>query len=49
MPHEFSRDQLNEFCFKQGLCAGRSFLSKWKRAKLIHQPDPKQDIYVKNY
>lgn len=40
---------LNETCAKQGLCAGRSFLSKWRKVKLIHQPDPNQDVFVKNY
>ena len=49
MPHQFTRDMLNETCAKQGLCAGRSFLSKWRKAKLIHQPDPNQDVFVKNY
>lgn len=49
MPHQFTRDQLNETCAKQGLCAGRSFLSKWRKAKLIYQPDPNQDVFVKNY
>lgn len=49
MPERFSRDQLNEFCVKQGLSPGRTFLHKWKKAKLIYQPDPNEEIYVKNY
>lgn len=49
MPERFSRDQLNEMCVKQGLSPGRTFLHKWKKAKLIHQPDPNEEIYVKNY
>lgn len=49
MPHQFTRDMLNEMCTKQGLCAGRSFLSKWRKARLIHQPDPDQDVFVKTY
>lgn len=46
-PDEFSYDQLKELCVKLGLAPGRSFLSKWKRAKLITQPDPKVKRYVK--
>lgn len=49
MPSRFSRDQLNEQCIKQGLSPGRTFLHKWKKARLIHQPDPREEIYVKNY
>ena len=49
MPHQFTRDMLNEMCARQGLCTGRSFLSKWRKAKLIQQPDPAQDVFVKNY
>lgn len=49
MPERFSRDQLNETCAKQGLSPGRTFLHKWKKAKLIYQPDPNEEIYVKNY
>lgn len=46
-PDEFTYDQLKELCLKLGLAPGRSFLSKWKKAKLIHQPDPKVKRYVK--
>lgn len=49
MPERFSRDQLNELCIKQGLSPGRTFLHKWKKAKLISQPDPKEEVFVKNY
>ncbi len=49
MPHQFSRDQLNEVCAKQGLSPGRTFLHKWRKAKLVHQPDPNVELYVKNY
>lgn len=49
MPQQFSRDQLNEVCAKQGLSPGRTFLHKWRKAKLVHQPDPNEEIYVKNY
>lgn len=46
-PDEFSYDQLKELCAKLGLAPGRSFLSKWKKAKLIRQPDPNVKHYVK--
>ena len=46
-PDEFSYDQLKELCMKLGLAPGRSFLAKWKKAKLIHQPDPNVKRYVK--
>lgn len=49
MPHQFTRDMLNEKCAKLGLCAGRSFLAKWRKAKLIQQPDKSQDVFIKNY
>ena len=46
-PDEFTYDQLKELCTKLGLAPGRSFLAKWKKAKLIHQPDPEVKRYVK--
>lgn len=46
-PQEFSYDQLKELCMKLGLAPARSFLCKWKKAKLIHQPDPNVKLYVK--
>ena len=46
-PDEFTYDQLKELCMKLGLAPGRSFLSKWKKAKLITQPDPEVKRYVK--
>ena len=46
-PDEFTYDQLKELCVKLGLAPGRSFLSKWKKAKLISQPDPNVKRYVK--
>lgn len=49
MPQRFSRDQLNEICAKQGLSPGRTFLSKWRKARLIHQPNPSEEIYEKTY
>lgn len=49
MPKQFSRDQLNEQCVKLGLSPGRTFLHKWKKAKLIYQPDKSVEVYVKNY
>jgi len=49
MPEQFSRDLLNEICMKQGLSPGRIFLHKWKKARLIYQPNPTEEQYVKNY
>ena len=49
VPHEFTRDQLQELCAKSGLSPARIFLHKWKKAKLIHQPDKHQELYIKNY
>lgn len=46
-PDEFGYDQLKELCTKLGLAPARSFLAKWKKAKLIHQPDPNVKRYVK--
>ena len=46
-PDEFTYDQLKELCTKLGLAPGRSFLAKWKKAKLISQPDPEVKRYVK--
>lgn len=49
IPQQFSRDQLQELCTKLGLSPARVFLHKWKKAKLIHQPDKNQEVYIKNY
>lgn len=49
VPREFNRDQLQELCTKLGLSPARVFLHKWKKARLIHQPDKSQEVYVKNY
>ena len=46
-PQEITYDQLKELCMKLGLAPARSFLSKWKKAKLILQPDPNVKLYVK--
>ena len=46
-PDEFTYDQLKELCMKLGLAPGRSFLAKWKKAKLIQQLDPEVKRYVK--
>ena len=46
-PDEFGYDQLKELCTKLGLAPARSFLAKWKKAKLIHQPAPNVKRYVK--
>ena len=50
LPREFSRDQLRELIVKLDLSTpARVFLSKWKRAKLIHQPDKDTDLFCKNF
>lgn len=50
LPKEFTRDILRETIIKLNLATpARVFISKWKRAKLIHQPDKNVDMYVKNY
>ena len=49
IPQQFTRDQLQELCTKLGLSPARVFLHKWKKAKLIHQPETNQEVYVKNY
>ncbi len=50
LPHQFSRDQLRELIVKLDLSTpARIFISKWKRARLIHQPDNNLDIFEKNY
>ena len=49
VPKQFSRDQLQELCMKLGLSPARIFISKWKKAKLIYQPKPGEELYIKNY
>ena len=49
VPHEFTRDQLQELCVKLSLSPARVFLHKWKKAKLIHQKEKGIEVYVKNY
>lgn len=50
LPKQFTRDQLRELIVKLDLSTpARIFLSKWKRAKLIHQETKDSDTYIKNY
>ena len=50
LPEKFSRDQLRELIVKLDLTTpARVFISKWKRARLIHQPDKSQEVFCKNY
>lgn len=50
LPKSFSRDQLRELIVKLNLTTpARVFISKWKRARLIHQPDKGADVFTKNY
>lgn len=50
LPEKFSRDQLRELIVKLDLSTpARVFICKWKRARLIHQPDKNVDVFQKNY
>ena len=50
LPKQFSRDQLRELIVKLDLTTpARIFISKWKRAHLIYQPDKTVDVFTKNY
>ena len=50
LPENFTRDQLRETIVKLSLATpARVFISKWKRARLIHQADNKVELYTKNY
>lgn len=50
LPKEFSRDQLRELIVKLDLSTpARVFISKWKRARLIHQPNKDTELFVKNF
>ena len=48
LPDRFSRDQLRELIVKLDLSSpDRIFIAKWKKMKLVNQPDEKQEIYYK--
>lgn len=50
LPKQFSRDQLRELIVKLDLSSpDRIFIAKWKKAKMIYQPDPQVEVFVKNY
>lgn len=50
LPKQFSRDQLRELINKLQLgTKARQFIFKWKKNKLIYQPNPEEDVFVKNY
>ena len=50
LPQRFSRDQLRELVVKLDLsCPVRTFIFKWKRAKLIYEDPDEKDVFVKNY
>lgn len=50
LPKRFSRDQLRELIVKLDLsCPVRTFIFKWKRAKLIYEDTEEKDVFVKNY
>jgi len=49
LPESFSRDQLRELIVKLDLSTPeRVFIHKWKRSKLIYQPEADVEIYIKN-
>lgn len=50
LPERFSRDQLRELVVKLDLsCPVRTFIFKWRKAKLIHDVEGEKDVYQKNY
>ena len=50
LPKQFSRDQLRELIVKLDLSSpDRIFIAKWKKAKMIYQPDPQVEVFIKNY
>lgn len=50
LPQQFSRDQLRELIVKLDLTSpDRIFIAKWKKAKMIYQPDPQVEVFIKNY
>lgn len=50
LPKVFTRDQLREMIIKLDLsCPVRTFLFKWKRAKLIHEVENVKEMFEKNY
>ena len=50
LPKQFSRDQLRELIIKLDLSTPeRIFINKWKRTKMVFQPDASAEVYIKNY
>lgn len=50
LPKRFSRDQLRELIVKLDLsCPVRTFIYKWRKARLIHDVEGTADLYEKNY
>jgi len=50
LPKRFTRDQLRELVVKLDLsCPVRTFLFKWRRAKLIYEVPDQKDVFIKNY
>ena len=48
LPKQFSRDQLRELIVKLDLSTPeRVFICKWKKVKLIRQPDSNVEVYEK--
>lgn len=50
LPKRFTRDQLREMVVKLDLsCPVRTFIFKWRKAKLIHDVKGEKDVFEKNY
>lgn len=50
LPQQFSHDQLRELIVKLDLTSpDRIFIAKWKKAKMIYQPDPQTEVFIKNH
>lgn len=50
LPKRFSRDQLRELIVKLDLsCPVRTFIYKWRKARLIHDVEGIKDLFEKNY
>lgn len=50
LPEQFSRDQLRELIVKLDLSSpDRIFIAKWRKARMIHQPDQNVEVYIKKF
>ena len=50
LPDSFTREQLSELIARLSLSTpARVFISKWRRARLIHEQEGAKDLFMKNY